>query len=127
MTQKVRMERFYTRAQVTIVKNTCESNPLDVRGADSIHVHLPGSWTAASLGVKVSPVENTVYKPLYREVSNSLGPTILVLCSSVTANRAYALPPEACNSGFIKLWSCTPAGADVNQAADRVIGVSMKG
>jgi len=124
-----RIRKQYTHGQVSIVANTCESNPIDMREYETIQVFMPDAWTPAALGVKVSPMPDTLYKPLHAQVTDySLGPMADVVLSSVAANNAYTFDWNFMGGcGYIRLWSRDKDGNDVDQAATRVIGYALKG
>jgi len=115
----------YTHLLATIAANTCESETISVRRVTGMLVYLPSAWTAAGLGIKVSPVPNTTFKPLYIPTSYS-GLPVLAQVASVKAGQAYVMPTTALDAGYIKLWSQNGHGNNVNQTADRKIGVSLK-
>jgi len=127
MTMSTRQRREFKHLLATIVINTCESAPIDLREFHTMQVHIPAGWTAAALGIKVSPVEDTVFKPMYVRPCRLTTPIIRPEICSVSANTAYQFPLEIGGSGFIRLWSNDGAGVDENQTAERVIGVSLKG
>ena len=127
MTQQVRQTRAFTHQLVSIVDNTCESAPIDVRAFHTMQVHIPAAWTAAVLGVKVSPVKDTTFKPLYVMPYRHTVPLIRPEICSVTAGQVYQFPAGIAGSGFIRLWSGDGVGGDEDQTADRVLGVSLKG
>jgi len=127
MTTEITQTRAFTHLLATIVDSTCESPAIDVRPFHTMQVHMPAAWTAAALAIKVSPVKNTLFKPLYVQPSRHTVPVIRPEISSVTANTVYQFQLGIAGSGFVKLWSHDGVGADENQAADRVLGISLKG
>lgn len=125
----MRTRRQYVHLPVTICKDTCESSAFDMREYDgkSLQALLPGTWTAAALAVKVSPVLNTTFRPLYvGTMNNTLMTTALVGCNSVAASKAYQLTGLG-GAGFVRLWSHDGSEGDEDQAAERVVGVCFKG
>ena len=127
MTTEITQTRAFTHQLVTIVDNTCLSPPIDVRPYHTMQVHIPAAWTAATLGVKVSPVENTTFKPLYIAPYRHTLPLIRPEICSVTAGQVYQFPGGIAGSGFVRLWSGDGLGGDEVQTDDRVLGVSLKG
>lgn len=127
MTTEITQTRAFTHLLVTIVDSTCESEPIDVRPFHTMQVHIPAGWTAAALGIKVSPVENTTFKPLYVLPYRHSTPIIRPEICSVSPNTVYQFQPGVAGSGFVRLWSNDGAGVNEDQAADRVLGVSLKG
>ena len=83
---------------------------------------LPGTWTAASLGFKVSDVENGTYVPL----RSATGDIVEITGIQTGAAAAYPLPSEIKGAQWIKFWSET-AGSDANQAGARTIILIGKG
>lgn len=125
MTQAILQRKGHARLQVTIVANTCDSTPFDMRQFQTLMVCTPPAMTAAALGVKVGPVENSAFHVLYQQRPNSLV-SVPVLCYSVTVNQAHVFP-ELGAARYAKLWSNDGAGADVDQTADCVFDVFLKG
>jgi len=122
-----RQRRGFAHLNITISKDTCESGPVDMREFSSLVAAVPSAWTAAALGLKVSPVLDTTFLPLHIRTTHASGVTLLSQHHSVTASQAYIYSDEMLGgAGWVRFWS-QAAGADVNQAAARVLGVSKKG
>jgi hypothetical protein len=101
---------------VTIPNGTADSNAIKFKDGFVIGVEFPAAWTAANLGFEVSSDEGTTYVDTYdddgeiRKDQAGASRTILFL------NRPVPIP------GYIRAKSIANAdGADVNQAADRVL------
>jgi len=120
-----RVRRQFAHLQVTFKNATCETEPFDLREFECLQVYMPSAWTAASLGMKVSPVLNTTFKTLYA-TDVCCTTAVYVQCASVQANGAYTFPEAAKCSAYVRLWS-HKSGVDENQGAERVVGVSLKG
>lgn len=130
MSSQTQQLRAYTHQQVTIVANTCESPPIDGRNFFTLQIHTPAVWTASAVGIKVSPVENTLYKTLYSQEVGAVRTTSAIVrvgVCSVGPNNVYVLPHAVEGSAWFKLWSHDGSGVDEDQAADRVLGISLKG
>lgn len=86
-------------------------------------IMVPATWTAANIGFKVCDTQAGTFVPLRDQYGG------LVQITGVIANAAgsYSLPDALFGSLFIELWSCDAAGNDVNQGADRIITVVLKG
>lgn len=86
-------------------------------------VNIPPAWTAANLGFLVSDAIDGDFTPLRDEAGN------LVQVSGIqtAAKTWYALPAAVNGALAMKLWSCTDAGVNTNQAADRQITLAIKG
>jgi hypothetical protein len=115
---------FKNVMQATIGAGAAESGTIDLREVvgDAGLVGVPGAWTAAALGFKVSDSFGGTFSPL-RDESGSI-----VQISGIQTGAAgyYKLPDALRGAMFVKLWSQT-AGSDSNQVADRVITVLAKG
>jgi hypothetical protein len=90
-------------------------NMTDVSGAE---IHMPGTWTAASIAFKTSISSGGTFLALY----DADGSLVQV---SAAASRAISLPAELFASHYVKLWSQN-AGSNENQAGERTISVLMK-
>lgn len=75
-----------------------------------------------AIGFKVSDREDGVFYSLF----GSDGVLITIPVSIANA-RAYPLPDELFGAHWIKIWTCTTGGLDVNQASVRGFGLMMKG
>lgn len=107
----------------TIVSGTALSGVISSQLFPGGAVIVPSTWTAANIGFKVCDTPAGTFVPFRDQYGG------LVQITGVIANaaNAYPLPDALFGSLFIKLWSCDAAGADVNQGADRVITVILKG
>ena len=85
-------------------------------------VGVPGTWTAAAMGFKVSDTLGGTYSPLRDET----GAVVQVSGIQTGAAAWYKLPDALRGAMFIKLWSQT-GGSDTNQAAARALVVMAKG
>ena len=105
---------------VTIAIGTALSDTIDFRDMAGAMLHMPAEWTAADIGFYISPtgVADT-FQPLYDELN------AIVMIDGATAGRSYALPAEVFAAHYVQLWSQN-AGVSENQAADRVIQLSLK-
>jgi hypothetical protein len=96
------------------------SNAIDMRTFTMATVHLPATWTAASIGFKVSTSLGGTYLPLYDDDGN------LVQIDSPTASKAYTVPAALGAGHFVKLWSQNGSGTNTAQAAERALVVDLK-
>lgn len=115
---------FRNVLNTTIGAGAALSGAIDMRDVvgDAGLVGVPGAWTAADLGFKVSDTLGGTYSPL-RDESGAI-----VQISGIQTGAAawYKLPAALRGALFVKLWSQS-AGSDANQAAARALVVAVKG
>ena len=104
--------------QVTILNGEALSDGVVFGKYSRGVIHMPAAWTAADIGFHVSSEVDGTYQPLY----DGANPVVI---SGPDADLVFPLPAALAPALFFKLWSNT-AGADENQAADRVITVELK-
>lgn len=121
MSNTVGISRLTQYQTVTIASGTTLSNPIDFKDYAGGIVHMPSAWTAASIGFQVATSKTGTYYPLFDED----GSTLLEIATP-TVDEAYAIPAKVFASLWVKLWSQT-SESGVNQGADRVLVVSLKG
>ena len=80
--------------------------------------HMPADWDAADVGFQVSIDADGPYLPLYDGTG-----TLVAITPAV--DRSYPLPASLAGAKFVRLWSMS-AGTDVEQSADRTIGLDFK-
>ena len=122
----MRINREYTTRTYTIASGAALTDEIDARYMAGAIVIIPAAWTAANLGIKVSPTSGGTFVIL----NDYLGAPVQVSGITTDASKAYALPDEIYATGFVKLWSKSATAAtitDVNQAAARSIIVVLKG
>ncbi len=102
----------------TIPTGTAVSNAINYRDFATGGFIMPGAWTAAAIAFKVSS-DGITFQPLKVAAG-----TLLELATGAI-NEARPLPAELAGFAFFQFWSET-AGADTNQAADRVLQVHLK-
>jgi hypothetical protein len=115
------IQRDHTTVDVTIANGASLSQAIDFRQFSLMTVRMPATWTAASIGFKVSDTAGGTFSPLYDDGGS------LVQISSPTANNAYVAPAEVAAGHWVKLWSQNGSGSDTNQAAARTLAVDLKG
>jgi hypothetical protein len=112
------------KINLTIGAGTAESEAFSLVDSvgDAGLVGVPGTWTAAAMGFKVSDSIGGTFSPL-RDESGAV-----VQISGIVTNAAgwYKLPDALRGALYAKLWSQT-AGSDTNQAAARSLVVVAKG
>ena len=83
-------------------------------------LHMPAAWTAAAIGFRVANQSGGTFQPLYDRDG-------LIVRIVVAVDRSYPLPEELYGCRWVQLWSVNAStGANVNQGADRVIGLDFK-
>lgn len=106
---------------VTIESGQALSDTFDFRDMAGAILHMPAAWTAADIGFYVSPTGVAgSFQPLYDDVN------AIVQVDGPTAGSSHVIPAEVFAAHYVQLWSQN-AGVDENQAADRVIQLSLKG
>jgi len=104
----------------TIASGAALSDEFRFDGFALAVIHMPSTWTAASIGFKVASASGGTFLPLYDEDGT------LVQIDSPTADKAYVAPAELAAAQYVKLWSQDGSGNDANQAAARSIPVDVK-
>jgi hypothetical protein len=117
------IERNPISKDATIAASAAISAAIDNSGISGGAVLVPGTWTAANIGFKVCNTKGGTFVPL-RDQAGSL-----VQITNVQTGEAdaYTLPDELFGCLWFKVWSCTSAGVDTNQAAERACTVMAKG
>lgn len=106
---------------LTIPNGAAVSNAFDFGGSELTRITAPAAWTAADLVLEFSG-DGTAWNSLYDFAGNAIKLT------GFTAGRTYDLSSssvEVENITFFRVRSST-GGADVNQAADRVVTVTYE-
>jgi hypothetical protein len=116
-----KLQRKSGRVMVTIANGESDSSEFDMSEFAGGIIIIPAEWTAAGLSFLVSDRSGGTFVPLI----DSDG-TTLVEVPSVSATGAYTIPAEVFGADSIKLRSQT-GGTPVNQGADRVITLILKG
>ena len=103
----------------TIANGAAVSGEIDVRGKLVIVVHMPGAWTAASLGIKAAPSSGGTFQAVYDEDGSLVSKT-------VAASKTYRFKvAEIFGLRYVKLWSQDGSGNDTNQGAARTLNVDL--
>ena len=124
--QRVFMGRSYVTESLIISAGTALTEELDLRRYAGGIVIIPAAWTAANLGIYISPTSAGTFVIL----RDYLGSPVQINGIEVAGSRAYQIPEDAYACGYIKFWSksAVPATeADVNQVAERSLTVILKG
>jgi len=103
---------------VKIKAGEAVSEPIRILSGTKLAVHMPGTWTAANIGFKARNFPGDEYQGVYEQDGSILE------ISSPVADRVYLA--DIGGTRYIKLWSQNGSGVDVAQAAERIIGVSVK-
>lgn len=112
--------RYCKTVPATILAGEAESDVLEITRSVILSLHMPESWTAASIGFKACHTPSGDFYPVYNEND------VLVQISGADAQKVYIAPAEAGAPRYIKLWSQNGSGTDTNQATERVIQVTAK-
>jgi hypothetical protein len=107
----------------TIGNGTALSGAINSQLFPGGSIITPAAWTAASIGFKVCSTPDGTFVPL----RDQIGALVQITGVVIDAAAAYPLPDELFGCLYFKLWSCTAAGVDTNQGADRVLTVVLKG
>jgi hypothetical protein len=116
------IQRQWSKVTAVIAISTAISDAVDNRLAAGGSVIIPAVWTAANLGFKVCDTVGGTYVPL-RDQSGAL---VQITGLQTGEAGSYTLPDDLFGHAFFKLWSCTSAGVDTNQAAARTFVVVQK-
>ena len=117
------MDRKVTATTVTIASGAAVSGVLDLRDYAMAILTLPAGWDAADIGVQVCATADGTFTPLLDQY-NAYGENVSI--DGPVAAKSYALPPWAFPAQYVKVWSHNGSGVNVNQTADRIIGVQLK-
>ncbi|MFH1485971.1 MAG: hypothetical protein ABIH46_07870 [Chloroflexota bacterium] len=93
---------------------------IDFTGYATGIIHMPTTWTSASIGFKVSSTADSTVHALYDST-----PTLAQIASPATG-KAYQFPTAVTGAGYIQLWSQNTYGSDATQSA-RTVVVDLKG
>jgi len=115
------INRDYKATTLTILIGAALTGVLDFQTFAAGILTMPAAWTAASIGFKVCSTPGGTFLPLYDSLGN------LFQITAPAASKAYQLPDELFGAHFVQLWSQNGAGVDAAQAAERSIGVMLKG
>lgn len=110
----------------TILIGVALSEAIDIREFTVGTVIIPSVWSAANLGFQVCDTVDGTYVIL----NDTAGVPAQIANIGTALAGAYEIPTEAYSSHFVKLWSKSlVAGTttDVNQVAERSIGIMLKG
>lgn len=119
-----RISRDFDVKTVTIPSGGALSNAVDMRLFAGGILEIPAVMTACNLGFKYCDTADGTYKILGAKDAT------VAECSNIKTGeaRGYDLPPELFAVAWVKVWSkATSAETDVNQGADRVIKLLLKG
>lgn len=107
----------------TIVSGAALSGAINSQLFPGGSIIVPAIWTAANIGFKVCDTLGGTFVPL----RDQYGGLVQITGIQAAEADAYPLPDALFGCLFVKLWSCTAAGVDTNQGADRAITVVLKG
>ena len=107
----------------TIPINTAISNLVGMSDYSGGLIIVPSTWTDASIGFKTCDTQDGTFVPLRSQA----GSLVQITGIQTAEADAYPLPDELFGALYFKLWSCTAAGVDTNQAAARALTVILKG
>ena len=111
---------------LTIANNEALTAEFDMTPFAGGLVIVPGTWTAANIGFKVSPTSGGTFVTLV----DYLGSPVQVSGVATGTSKAYQMPDELFAAGFVKLWSKSTTIAtetDTNQGGARTLTVVLKG
>lgn len=106
--------------EVAIANGEADSAEVDFTGHKYGVLRVPGTWTAADIGFKITGNDGTDYV-LYDEDGTQ------VFMDTIVVDQWRPLPAELINVSRFKLYSKnTASAADVNQGGARAIQLILK-
>jgi len=105
---------------LTIASGAALSDAFDFSLYAIAIVHMPATWTAASIGFQICQTPGGTFLPLYDKDLN------LVQIAGPSASGAYACPAELAGARWVKVWSQNGSGTGTNQAAARTVNLDLK-
>ena len=102
---------------VTIAISAALSDPIDLSKYSGGVILMPSAWTAAGIGFKISKS----YGGTYVALIDAAGEEVEAAVAAVV-DVAHPMPAAIFGFKYVKVWSET-AGADVTQAAERVLTI----
>jgi hypothetical protein len=96
------------------------ANGVDLAGLIVVRIVMPGAWTAANLTFSGAETLAGTYTDMY----DAAGGEYTIIAS--TSRRIIVPPADLLGNCFLKVRSGT-SGTPVNQAADRVITLLVRG
>lgn len=121
--QVSRIDRESDSVEVTITNALSTAFYIGDKGGFGIQ--LPAGMTLCAIGVHVSASENGAYQPLYDEDTPGTPHQIGNGTTDLSA-KSWTFPAEVYPWPWVKLWSQNGSGANVNQAAPRLVTVVRK-
>ena len=103
----------------TIASAAALSNEIDLAGSALQTILMPAAWTAAVLTFQIAEATGGTFQDVYDDSGSEVTVT-------VAASRAIPMPAEIAGARFVKIRSGT-TGTPVNQGAERLIVVLLKG
>ena len=107
---------------ITVAQSAHFSDAIDLREVWLARLFTPAALTATTVIGFYASDDDVTYAPL-KDQYNAL----VQITVTLDAAGAYVLPSEVLGCNFIKIWTCTTAGVDVDQAAARTFKLSLKG
>jgi hypothetical protein len=104
----------------TIAASGSLSGAINMADYSMLVVHMPATWTAASLGFHISSSKGGTYLPLYDDDGN------LIQIDSPTASKAFSAPAAVAACSWVKFWSQDGSAGNTAQAAERVLTLELK-
>jgi hypothetical protein len=110
--------------EVVIANGGHESEIIDFRQYEGGFIHTPTAWTDANIGFEMAYDRDGPYS-IARDED---GAALEISGIATDASGSFAMPTALKGAQFIKLWSKnTSTEADVAQAAERTVSVTLKG
>lgn len=111
---------------VTIANGANVSDAFSMEGMAGAGLKMPAAWTAAAIGFYVAEVEAGPYQAFYDDAAASTPIQIGDGTTKPTANLAYSFPAKIYAWPWVKLWSQSGAGVNVNQGGARAFTIVRK-
>ena len=112
--------RHYRQENIIFASGANVSEPFNMAIDVQLMIVLSAAWTAASLGFQIADGPKAASWAKLRDEDGAI-----VEITGLVAGDAFVAPSTTSGLFWLKLWSQT-AGANVNQAAERVLTVYLK-
>jgi hypothetical protein len=122
------LERRFDPVTLAIVSGAAVTGGVDVRHVAGIDVLIPGTWTAATVGVLKCDTATGTFRQAYYYTEAGVKTRIQVgtAADKPLANEWHTIPAQLFPAGYIQLQSEDGSGNAVNQAGDRALVLAMK-